>query len=46
MKPSSSMNRFVKRYDRFFNEKLQKDDSEEFQTSNVSIHFGIFVVLI
>ncbi|KAF2922966.1 hypothetical protein DAI22_07g154300 [Oryza sativa Japonica Group] len=34
VKPSSSMNRFVKRYDRFFNEKLQKDDSEEFQTSN------------
>ncbi|KAF2910465.1 hypothetical protein DAI22_11g101950 [Oryza sativa Japonica Group] len=34
VKPSSSMNGFVKRYDRFFNEKLQKDDSEEFQTSN------------
>ncbi|BAS88739.1 Os04g0354200 [Oryza sativa Japonica Group] len=32
--PSSSMNGFVKRYDRFFNEKLQKEDSEEFQTSN------------
>ncbi|KAF2907718.1 hypothetical protein DAI22_12g119566 [Oryza sativa Japonica Group] len=26
----NSMNGFVKRYDRFFNEKLQKEDSEEF----------------
>lgn len=43
--PSSSMNGFVKRYDRFFNEKLQKEDSEEFQTSNVSIHCDRFVDL-
>lgn len=34
--PSCSMSGFVKRYERFFNDRLQLEDAEEFHTENVS----------